>query len=283
MKNVIITGANSGLGLETAKKVAAKPDHKVILACRKKEKAEKAKEMIVGETGNTNVEVMLLDLASLDSVRAFAEAYIDLGEKIYALVNNAGIPSRGNGGATEDGIDRVLETNYLGHFILTQKLLPYMEEKGRIINVSSDMHDPPGGLTWPGSDTLLHAQGEDRRMYSYTKLCLIYLTHELDRRLKEEGRSITVNTFNPGFMSETNFSSGGMMSEIFVKRTMPERYGTLEVSSDVLASLLTSEEYEGISDQYFDRDNGPVRSSDLSYDKDHAKELYEKSLLYCGL
>ena len=284
MKNVIITGANSGLGFETAKKVAAKQDYKLILACRNLEKANTAKDSIIRETGNLHVETMQLDTSSLSSVRSFAETFIASGEKVYALVNNAGIPSRGNTGVTEDGFDLVFATNYLGHFLLVQLLLPYMEEDGRIYSISSDMHDPPGGgLTWPGAQALMHPLEEDRRNYSYSKLCLIYMTHELDRMLKEEGKHITVNTFNPGMMSDTNFMKSGKLGGFVAKHAMADRCGDLVKSSDALARLITEEQFAAISGEYFDRSVNTIRSSELSYNSKNAKDLWDASMRYTGL
>ena len=284
MKNVIVTGANSGLGFETAKKIAANDDYNVILACRNPERASNARNSIVGMTKNHHVEFMQIDLASLDSVRSFAEAFHARGEKLYALVNNAGISSSGNAGLTEDGFDCVMQTNYLGHFLLTQLLLPCMEESGRIYSVSSDMHIPPSGeLTWPGTETLVYPQGKNRNNYSFSKLCLIYMTHELSGRLREEEKRITVNAFNPGFMDNTNFQNGGKLLGFVVKHKMPERYGNLEKSSDALAALVTGDEFAEISGEYFDRSVFPARSSELSYNCDNAKELWDASLRYTGL
>ena len=285
MKTIIITGANSGLGFETARKVAKNQDYKVILACRNMEKAEQAKEKIVGDTGNDNVVTMQLDTSSLASVRSFAEKIEASGETVDALVNNAGITAMGNTGMTEEGFELVFATNYLGHFLLIQSLLPHMAEDGRIINVSSDMHNPPGGgLTWNGVEAIAHPAEDDRRKYSYSKLCMIYLTHELSRRLQEEGRHITVNSFNPGFMADTNFSKGGGKArELMVKATMPDRYGKLETSSDALAQLVVEEQFGKVSGEYFDRSTNTAKSSDLSYNDENAKELWDKSIEYCTL
>ena len=283
MKTVIITGANSGLGFETAKKIAADKEYKVILACRNMEKAGQAKDEIVRGTGNEQIVPMQLDLSSLASVRAFSKKIIESGEKISVLVNNAGIAGM-NKGTTEDGFELVFETNYLGHFLLVQLLLPQMTEDGRIINITSDMHNPPGGLTWPGTEKLAHPAEDDRRRYSYTKLCMIYLTHELERRLRGEGSGITVNSFNPGFMADTNFTKGGGKArEFIVKATMPDRYGKLSDSSDALAAVATDPAFAKTSGEYFDRSTNTARSSDLSYNSENAAELWEKSLEYCGL
>ena len=284
MKNVIITGANSGLGFETAKKIAKEPDYKIILACRNAEKAEKAKESIINETGNRNVVTDILDTSSLASVRSFAEKFISAGDKVGVLVNNAGISPMNNAGTTEEGFELVFATNYLGHFLLTQLLLPYMEEDAVIYNVSSDMHNPPGGIAWPGVEMLAHPKEEDRKKYSYSKLCMIYFTQELNRRLQEADRHITVNSFNPGFMADTNFSKGGGKArEIMVKTTAPNRYSTLKASSDALAELITDDKFKNFSGEYFDRSTNTAKSSELSYSRENALELWNASMEYCGL
>lgn len=283
MRNVMITGANSGLGYETARKVASQHGYKVILACRNLDKARAAKEKIIEETGNPSVEIIHLDTSSLDSVRKCAKKYISRGEPLYALVNNAGISSMGHAGTTSDGFDLVFETNYLGAFLLTELLLPIMEEKGRIYNISSDMHNPPGGIKWHGVEDIAHPKKNDRKSYSYSKLCMLYMTYELDRKLKAEGKEITVNAFNPGYMGNTNFMKMGKFGDEFVKHTMPNRYGNLAESSDALAKLITGDEFETISGKYFDRGTDTAESSELSYSTANAEELWNASLKYVGI
>ena len=175
LKTVIITGGSSGLGLETARKIAADPAFRVVLACRNTSKAERAAAEIQSEIGNGNVLWMELDTASLDSVRRFTDAYERSGlGPVHALVCNAGI-SGTHTGRTADGFDIIFQTNHLGHFLLTTRMLPHMAAGGRIFAVSSDMHDPPGGkLAWPGTEALAHPDGkltQDRNRYSYSKLC----------------------------------------------------------------------------------------------------------------
>ena len=285
MKNVIITGANSGLGFETAKKIAMDKEYRIVLACRNAEKAMAAKEKIISETANENIEVMILDTSLLSSVRAFADTYISKYGTVDVLINNAGISPMRDSGKTEEGFEVVFATNYLGHFLLTQLLLPHIYENGRIINITSDMHNPPGGIEWKGVEYLAHEAVNDRRRYSYSKLCAIYFTLKLDELLKEQGSSITVNSFNPGFMAATNFSGGhaDKARSLVVKTTMPERYGELETSSEALAQIATDNQFERISGKYFDRSTNIKDSSELSYNKDNREELWKKSLEYCKL
>lgn len=285
MKNVIITGANSGLGFETAKKIAKDKGYRIILACRNAEKAAAAKEKIITEMGNENVEAMILDTSLLSSVRAFAETYQTKYGAVDVLINNAGISPMRESGTTDEGFEVVFATNYLGHFLLTHLLLPHFSDDGRIINVTSDMHNPPGGIEWKGVEYLAHDALTDRKRYSYSKLCMIYFTLKLDEFLKKQGTMVTVNSFNPGFMASTNFSGGhaDKVRALAVKTTMPDRYGELETSSDALAQIATEVRFSTISGAYYDRSTNTKHSSDLSYSKEYREELWKKSLDYCDL
>ena len=285
MKNVIITGANSGLGFETAKKIAKNKEYRVVLACRNEIKAEQAKAEIIGATGNDNVVAMKLDVSLLSSVREFSNEYIKEYGTVDVLINNAGISAMRESGTTAEGFEVVFATNYLGHFLLTRLLLPHFAANGRIINITSDMHNPPGGIDWQGVEYLAHEAIDDRKRYSYSKLCAIYFTHKLDEVLKSQGSTVTVNSFNPGFMVATNFSGGhaDKLRALAVKTTMPDRYGELESSSDALAQVATEDRFSEVSGEYFDRSINTKRSSDLSYVKENQDELWEKSLEYCGI
>jgi len=134
MKTVIITGANHGLGFETAKKIAKHSnDFNIILACRNPERAEKAKNDIIHETKNLNVSVMILDVSSIKSVREFVDNYgRNVHQPVYALICNAAMVMDLNTTRqmSVDGYDIIFATNHLGHFLLSNLMLPYME-KGR--------------------------------------------------------------------------------------------------------------------------------------------------------
>ena len=286
MKNVMITGANSGLGFETAKKIARDKEFRVILACRSVQKGEEAKRAIVSDSGNENIAVMELDTACLDSVRRFAAAY-EKSERgnIYALLCNAGI-SGSHSGLTGDGFDVIFETNHLGHFLLTNLLLPHMETDGLIFATSSDMHESPmGKMEWNGADSLAYPNrslAHESIRYSYSKLCNLYFIYELAERLQARDSGIKANAFNPGLM-RTNFMPLNRASMAFVKMTMPERYGDLDKSSDAYARLVTEKGLVKESGLYYDRSVYPKKSSALSYSVGNRKELWEKSREYCGL
>ncbi len=283
MRTIIITGANSGLGFETAKKIAKDKNYKVILACRNLEKANIAKEEIIKVSGNENIEVLELDTSSLESVRNFISEFKKLDTKVYGLINNAGISPMGHDGLSVDGVEIVMATNYLGHFLLTNLLLPYMEDDGKILNVTSDMHNPPRGIEWKDPNELFHPKENDRRKYSYSKLCNIYFTYELDEILRNNNSHILVNAFNPGMMN-TNFS-GGHNSKArtrMVKLTMPERLGDLDKSSSALTELTINDTYKDTG-KYYDRSTNYINSSELSYNVENRKDLWNKSLSITGL
>ena len=286
MRTVIITGGNSGLGFETAKKIAKNKEYQVILACRNPEKAEAAVSKIKEETGNENILGMQLDTASLASVRQFAADYEsrDLG-KVYALLLNAGINGM-HSGMTEDGMEIVFQTNHLGHFLLANLMLPCMEPDGKIFATSSDMHDSPmGKMVWEGTETLAHPSEDgkaSRLRYSFSKLCNLYFVYELARRLEAEGSGIRVNAFNPGMM-QTNFAPGDKARAAMVKLTMPKRFGDLEKSSDAYAELVVNDDLAVTSANYYDRSTTAIKSSELSYNMENARELWDSSEKLCGL
>ena len=161
MKSIMITGADSGLGFETAQKISENQDFAVVLACRNEQKAQDARQKIINETGNQNVSTELVDVSSLASVQECASRMISENSAIDVLINNAGISPQ-HSGTTEDGYELVFVTNYLGAFALTLQLLQQIAPDGGVIMVSSDMHNPPGGLTWPGLQYIAHEAQNDR-------------------------------------------------------------------------------------------------------------------------
>lgn len=294
-KIVIITGATSGLGLETAKKIAGHSEEfHLVLPCRNKEKGEAVRQQLVDESGNKNIDMESLDTSSLKSVREFADTYKEkYGKKIYALLCNAGISGMGHDKPelTPEGFDIVFATNHLGHFLLTNLLLPFMAEGGKIIATSSDMHNPmlQEGETfeWLGTEAIAHPGDKiavSPLRYSYSKLCNLYFIYELARKLKEKNSTVTANAFNPGLM-RTHLVKGGANEKLFeyIRKNVPERYGDLGNSSSALAELAYSDDIIFTSGHFYDRSTRPCFTSELSYNKENAAELWKKSAEYCGL
>ncbi|WP_310773474.1 oxidoreductase [Mycobacterium sp. Z3061] len=198
-RTVIITGANSGLGEVTARELAGR-GAKIIMAVRNTAKGEKAAASIRGL-----VEVRALDLQDLSSVRLFADG-VD-GADI--LINNAGIMAAPYS-MTKDGFESQIGTNHLGHFALTNLLLPRLSD--RVVTVSSMAH-------WPGRIDLADLNYQHRRYapwlaYAQSKLANLLFTSELQRRLDQAGSPLRSLAAHPGY-SHTNLqgASGRKLSD----------------------------------------------------------------------
>src|SRR3954451_25039737 len=184
-RTVVVTGANSGLGLVTARELA-RAGAKVVLAVRDESRGAKAAASI-----DSDATVARLDLADLDSVRAFAEGWTG---DLDILINNAGIMAVPQG-TTADGFELQFGTNHLGHFALTNLLLPHVTD--RVVTVSSGAHRIGrmhlDDLNW-------ERRRYDRwRVYGQTKLSNLLFTKELQRRLDEAGSPVRAVAAHPGY------------------------------------------------------------------------------------
>jgi NAD(P)-dependent dehydrogenase (short-subunit alcohol dehydrogenase family) len=200
----VVTGANSGLGRATARELA-RTGAQVVLACRNAAKGEQARAAIEAETGG-DVAVEQLDLASLASVRAFAERVGEAHERIDLLVNNAGVmatPRR----RTAEGFELQLGTNHLGHFALTGLLIGRLEgvEDARVVSVSSGAHRA-------GRIAFDNLGGDHRyfrwRAYAQSKLANLLFAFELERRLRAAGSTVKSLAAHPGWAA-TNLQYAG--------------------------------------------------------------------------
>ena len=197
MKLAIITGASTGMGFEEAKAVAGKGFH-TIMACHSPEAAEERRQAIVKATGNEHVEVVGIDLADLSSVRRFADQIKARFQHLDLLMNNAGTLETGLH-ITQDNMERTVQVNYVGPYLLTRLLLPLMGEGSRIANMVSLTYRV-GNLDFP--DFFQRGRkGSFWRIpiYSNSKLALTLFTFDLAERLKDKG--ITVNAADPGIVS----------------------------------------------------------------------------------
>jgi NAD(P)-dependent dehydrogenase (short-subunit alcohol dehydrogenase family) len=199
----LVTGANSGLGLITARELA-RVGARVVLACRKMEKGAAALGEITTEIPEAAAELVALDLASLDSIRSFAQEFTKTHDGLDLLINNAGVmapPRR----TTRDGFELQFGTNHLGHFALTGLLLGALEgrKRARVVTVSSTAHRM-------GRIDFDDLQGERRyrrwRAYGQSKLANLLFALELDRRLRAAGSAISSLAAHPGYAA-TNLQS----------------------------------------------------------------------------
>lgn len=193
----VITGASGGMGVEITRAVA-KAGYVVLMICRQAEKAESVRQRLLKEEGDISLEVMQVDLSSMESVNAFAEEVTGRGISISLLMNNAATMETGLH-LTDEGWERTVAVNYLAPYLLTNKLLPLMKPGSRIVNMVSCTY-VAGCLDYP----FFFRQGRRgsfRRLsvYSNTKLALLLFTLRLSEKLKEQG--ITVNAADPGVVS----------------------------------------------------------------------------------
>ncbi len=298
IKTVIITGANTGLGFATAKHLALhKPDWQLVLACRDESKASAAVSDLIRLTGNGNICYVPCNLASLVQVRAFVDAYKQ-GKfpPLHGIICNAGLSGNDVPEFTEDGIEMTFQVNYLSHFLLVYLLLPDMVKDARIILISSELHRNDGPmrafrpnytsakqLAYPNpADSSRRDSGSQR--YSTSKLCMVLYTNMLARRLPLNNfGGIAVNAINPGLMPDTGL--GGLNKKLlrkwFLKYVLPlvtrGAVSTPEKSGEIIAKIMWSDEYLGISGKYFDREK-PSAASEESHDAQKMKDLWDSSL-----
>jgi NAD(P)-dependent dehydrogenase (short-subunit alcohol dehydrogenase family) len=207
-RTAVITGANSGVGLEAARELARAGAH-VVLACRDTAKGAAAAETIRKEIPSAELDVAALDLASLDSVRAFAELYPH--ERLDLLINNAGVMAAPYT-KTVDGFELQFATNHLGHFALAGLLLDKLLRTpgARVVTVSSTAHKM-GRIDF---DDLQSERSYRRwRAYGQSKLANLLFTFELDRRLRTTDADLLSVAAHPGY-SATNLQFAATPSRI---------------------------------------------------------------------
>jgi NAD(P)-dependent dehydrogenase (short-subunit alcohol dehydrogenase family) len=207
-KIALVTGGNSGLGYYTCLELARKGAF-VILAARNKDRGNAAVEKIMSIVPSSNLQFMKLDLANIESIKHFADAFIEEYEKLDILINNAGVmalPLR----RTLQGFEMQFGTNHLGHFALTALMLNFIDKTpgARIVNVSSLMHKF-GKINF--DDLNCEKSYSKWTAYSQSKLANILFTQELSRRLRASGKRTKVMACHPGYASTNLQIRGGEM------------------------------------------------------------------------
>jgi NAD(P)-dependent dehydrogenase (short-subunit alcohol dehydrogenase family) len=300
-KSVIITGGNTGLGYQCAHNVAlSNQEWQIVIASRDTKKANDAVSKLKAETENDNITSLPLDLASLASVRNFADVFLKSGlPPLQAIVCNAGLQIVQGTTYTQDGFEMTFGVNHLGHFLLVHLLLEHMAEPGRIIFVSSGTHDPEQvtgmpapiymnaqSLAYPNSDSSGESEGHiGRRRYSTSKLCNIYCAYEFaDRIKKETNKNITVNAFDPGLMPGTGLARQVSPTAFFVWKyimpvmtLLPINANTPRKSGKALAALVTNPQFNNVTGKYFEGIK-EIKSSKLSHSKENAEDLWNTSI-----
>ncbi len=268
----IVTGANSGIGWDTARALAQK-GATVIMACRSAQKANAAAEQIRALKPAGRVAVMELDLGDLESVRAFAAAFLAKYDRLDLLINNAGVMNPPYG-KTAQGFEQQLGINHLGHFALTGLLLDRLNAtpSARIVTVSSGMHQF-GTINF---DDLNWEKGyPPQRAYGQSKLANLLFTYELQRRLTAAGEKTIAVAAHPGWTKTNLQQHSGMfqlLNPIFAQTT---DMGALPTLYAATAPDVQGSEYFG-PDGLWEMRGHPKKSvsSTLSHDEVVAQRLW---------
>jgi NAD(P)-dependent dehydrogenase (short-subunit alcohol dehydrogenase family) len=210
-KRVLITGANSGIGFHAALKLARKGAH-VILAVRNRQRGEDALARLDADSPGNSAELALLDLASLASVRSFAEKELAQRRPIHILINNAGVMAPPKRLETTDGFELQFGTNVLGHFALTALLMPALQlaatespDRPRIVTIASIAHKR-GRLNF--DDLQCIKSYAPMRAYQQSKLADLIFAFELDRRLRAANSRVMSIAAHPGVADTNLFQTG---------------------------------------------------------------------------
>jgi NAD(P)-dependent dehydrogenase (short-subunit alcohol dehydrogenase family) len=281
-RTAIVTGANTGIGLETAKMLAQK-GASVVLACRNLDKGKAALERILAAKPTGSVTVEALDLSDLESVAAFATAFAAKHSQLDLLINNAGVmvPPFGR---TKQGFELQFGTNHLGHFALTARLLPLLERTpgSRVVVVSSTAqnfgHIDFADLSWETRSYKAWAA------YGQSKLANMLFALELSRRLRALGSNVRVTAAHPGYTATDLQRTSGparLLSPLLAMKPADGALPTLRAAVDPAAD---SGSYWGPS-RFFEL-NGPPMAAKISKrarDASVAARLFELSEKLTGV
>ncbi len=267
-KTALVTGANSGMGMATA---AALSDMgaTVIMLCRNEKRGKEAFNTL-SEKPDRKLELILCDLGDFSSINAFADTFRKKYDCLDILVNNAGFISLDRQ-TTKDGLEMQFGVNFVGHFLLTMKLIDLFPRGGRIVNVTSGAHKS-GNIHF--DDINLTKHFNVIKAYSQSKLANVLFTRELAKRLKDRG--ITVNCCHPGAVATNIGISRDTGFGKTVTGMLKPFFQTPEQGARTAIYLASSKDVEGITGEYFYKCK-IAKSSERSKDMTLAKKLFDFS------
>ncbi|AOZ94782.1 SDR family oxidoreductase [Paenibacillus crassostreae] len=263
----LVTGATSGLGEATARGLAALGAH-VILACRDVKKGLVIADSIKMTTGNRNIDILQVDLASLASIRCAAQEFREKYDKLHVLVNCAAV-IHSERILTGDGFESMMAVNHLAPFLLTHLLLDVLKNSApsRIINYTSAVQEE---LDF---DDLMSSNNFSRKMYGRTKMANVLFTYELSHRL--EGSGVTVNCLHPGVVRTRLGRDMTGMLKLVITLMLPFFLSAAK-GAETAVYLASSAEVEGVTGKYYTKKKA-VASSQASYDEAVMRRLWEAS------
>ncbi|MFO7656100.1 MAG: oxidoreductase [Bacteroidales bacterium] len=275
---ILITGANSGLGLEAAKELSKK-GAMVVMAVRNLEKGKAALAKITGEYPEAQVELMHLDLSDLGSVQQFSDTFHSKYSKLDILMNNAGVMYPAKRELTKQGFEVQFGINHLGHYALTGLLLDLIKKtpQSRVVTQSSIAHRTFGDIYF--NDLNFEKRYNKFMAYAQSKLANLLFTYELDRRFKENKIDAIATVAHPGVTITNLFRSSGKVIGYFTNLIAQKvDMGTLPILRAATEEGLRGGEYFGPT-KMMDMRGYPklVKSSKKSYDVKLANELWSVS------
>ena len=276
-KLCVITGANSGIGFETAKELARQGAF-IVMVCRNEDKAELAKQEILRETTGSGVDIVLCDFSSQDEIRKAAEEIKSNYKIIDVLINNHGFVA-GSYRETVEGLEETFGVNHIGYFLFTKLLLEQIKaaDKARIINVASEAHRSAN--KFDSENLQLKNNYSTWKAYANSKLYNILFTVELADRLKDT--KVTVNSLHPGVIASNFGKSSTTFVKIFWKIASPFMKSNKDGAQTTIY-LATSNEVEEVNGAYF-KDSKVVAPSNQAFDKAAAEKLWEISEALCEM
>ncbi len=270
-KVVLITGATSGLGKETARELA-RLGATIVFTTRDDEKGKETLEELQRTSGNKDIHVLFCDLASFDSIRACCDEYKSKFERLDVLINNAATWDYTRR-LSKDGIENIFATNFLAPFLMTHLLLNLLKKSSpsRIINLTSGLHS--GIINF--KDIEFKQKFSGFKAYRQSKLGVILFTRLLAKKLK--GTQVTVNCVHPGINRTKLGRDAGRISQAVFKMMGKDP----KIGAQTSIYLASSPEVEGVTGEYFYKKE-KKESSKESYDMEMAKSLWDASVRYVG-
>ena len=281
-RTCLVTGATSGIGLETAVGLA-REGARVLIVGRDPARSEAARAEIVRRSGHEHVELLRADLASLKEIRRLSDEVRARCPALHVLVNNAGVVNQRRV-LTVDGLESTFAVNHLAYFALTLGLLDLLRASApaRIVSVASDAHRF-GSIDWDDLQSERRYQGlpvvSGMRVYGTSKLLNILFTQELARRL--EGSGVTANCLHPGAVATRLGADGSAVSRIITPLLRPFMLTPAEGAKTSLY-LASSPDVAEISGRYFAQSR-EARCSRAARDPDAARRLWALSAELAGL
>ena len=236
MKKILLTGATDGIGLETAKLLAAQGHH-LLIHGRSENKLRETKKTLTNNSSNAKIESYCADLSTFEDIKLMTQAILNAHTSIDIIINNAGVFNTPQP-ITHNGLDARFVVNTIAPYIITEALLPLLTDHGRVINLSSAAQASINLEALQGKQTI----NEAFQAYAQSKLAITIWSQEIARALKPEQVMVAVNP-------------GSLLASKMVKEGFGVEGNDLSIGADILLRAALSTEFANASGRYFDNDS----------------------------